>query len=343
MITRQVRIAVLGCGYWGINYVRLFSELPSACVAVVCDSRAERLQEVGRRFPGVALAGSVEQALQMDSVEAAVVCTEPSAHYDVARRCLEAGKHVLIEKPMTTTEADGRKLIDLASTKNVTLMVGHTFLYNPGIRKVKEYITQKKLHQIYYLYSQRTNLGPIRHDVNALWDLATHDISIFNYLIDANPAWVSAVGNNILQNAHEDIGFITVGYENGIIGHIHVSWAEPHKVREIVVVGNNMRIVFDDLDAREPVRVFEKGIALAPPETIGFGEYHFDISDGDIISPKIEMAEPLKNQCIHFLDCVTSGSRPLTSGSEGLAVVRAMTAIDRSVAQRGAPININQG
>ena len=151
MSTDQVRVAILGCGYWGINYVRLFSELPSACVVVVCDSRAERLQEVRRRFPGVAVTDSIDSALEMGGVEAAVICTEPTAHYDVARRCLEAGKHILIEKPMTTTEADGQKLIDLASAKNLTLMVGHTFLYNPGVRKVKEYIIQKKVHQIYYL------------------------------------------------------------------------------------------------------------------------------------------------------------------------------------------------
>lgn len=340
-MSHPVGTAVLGCGYWGINYARVFSELPDSRLVVVCDAREERLREVSRRFSSVALTTSVEEVLQLDEVEAVVVCTEPTAHYDVARLCLEAGKHVLIEKPMTTTETDGQLLIDLAQREKVTLMVGHTFLYNAGIRKVKEYITEKKVNRIYYLYARRTNLGPIRQDVNALWDLATHDISIFNYLLDDSPVWVSAVGGKILQHTREDVGFVSVGYENGVIGHIHVSWAEPHKVREIVVVGNNMRIVFDDLNNPEPVRVFEKGVTPELPEPLGFGEYHFSVRDGDIISPKIEVTEPLKNQCSHFLDCIISGKRPLTSGLEGLAVVKAMTAIDRSLAQRGAPIYLN--
>lgn len=339
-MTNEVGIAVLGCGYWGINYARVFSELANARLKVICDLRAERLREVGRRFPGAALTTSVDEALQMEGVQAAIVCTEPTSHFDVARRALQAEKHILVEKPLTTIAAEGQQLIDLAAAHNVALMVGHTFIYNPGIRKVKEYITQKKVNRIYYLYARRTNLGPIRKDVNALWDLATHDIYIFNYLLDAKPVWVSAVGSNILQNAREDVGFISVGYESGIVGHIHVSWAEPHKVREVVVVGNNMRIVFDDLNAREPVRLFEKGVTPTPAEAIGFGEYHFDISDGDIISPKIEVAEPLKNQCLHFLGCITNNSRPLTSGEEGLAVVQVMNAIDLSVAQKGAPIKI---
>lgn len=339
----ELGVAVIGCGYWGMNHVRVFNELPNSRVIAVCDQREERLQEVARRFQGIALTTSIEEALQMDGVEAAIVCTQPTSHFDVTSRCLELGKHALVEKPMTTTESDSQKLIALAKTNDVTLMVGHTFLYNSAVRKVKDYITQKKMDRVYYMYATRTNLGPIRQDVNALWDLAIHDIAIFNYLLDATPLWVSAVGSNILHNSREDVGFVSVGYENNVVGHIHVSWADPNKVRQVVVVGSNMRIVFDDINAQEQVRVFEKGVTPAPSESDSFGEYYLDIRDGDIISPKIEFSEPLKNQAKHFLDCVANNKRPLTSGEDGLSVVQVMNAVDRSMAQKGAPVQIGNG
>lgn len=337
----EIGIAIIGCGYWGINYVRVFTELPNARVVVVCDFRGERLQEVARRFPGIALADSLADALQNRDVQAAVVCTEPTAHFAVTRDCLLAGKHVLVEKPVTVTEEECHALMDLARARELVLMVGHTFLFNSGIRKVKEYIALAKLSQVYYLYARRTNLGPIRKDVNALWDLATHDISIFNYLLGERPQWVSAVGANILQNGHEDVGFVSVGYRGNVLGHIHVSWVDPNKVREVVVVGDNMRIVFNDLNPQEQVRVFEKGVRIAPREAPSYGEYHLGIRDGDIISPKIEVAEPLKAQCSHFLDCVLNGCTPLSGGPEGLAVVQTLTAINRSLAQHGAPVEVN--
>lgn len=339
-MTQEVGIAVLGCGYWGVNYLRVFTELPGARVVVACDLREARLKEIAPRFPGIALTTSIDEVLEMPGVDAVVVCTEPSSHFDVTRRCLAAGKHVLIEKPMTTLEADGAALIELAARQAVTLMVGHTFIYNSGVRKVKEYISEKKIGQIYYLYARRTNLGPIRHDVNAIWDLATHDISIFNYLLGETPLWVSAVGINLLNTPREDVGFISLGYSNDVVGHIHVSWAEPNKVREVVVVGNNMRIVFDDINPIERVRVYEKGVTQTNGEAVGFGESNLDIRDGDIISPKVQVSEPLKNQCAHFLDCVNQGLHPLTDGYEGLAVVQVLNAIDRSLQQNGTPIDI---
>ena len=339
-MTDEVGVAILGCGYWGINYVRVFSELSHARAVVACDTKGERLKEVERRFPGVVLASRISDALQVTGVDAVVVCTDASTHYEVARHCLMAGKHTLIEKPMTTTVSDARALVDLAEARGLTLMAGHVFLYNSGVRKVKEYIAQNKLGRLYYLYASRTNLGPFRRDVNALWDLAAHDISIFNYLLDSAPRWVSAVGCKVLRNGHEDVGFISIGYDDDIVGHIHVSWANPNKVREVVVVGSDMRIVFDDLNNLEKVRVFEKGVVSATTEASSYGEYHFLVRDGDIVSPRIEVSEPLKNQCSHFLECVMQGSRPLTSGWEGLLVVKVMAAIDDSIAHKGTPIEI---
>lgn len=339
----DVGIAILGCGYWGINYVRVFNDMPESRVVAVCDRRENRLEEVAKRFPGVGLTTRLKDALQMDGVDALVVCTEATSHYGVTRDCLEAGKHVLVEKPMTIRPEESEELVELAENKGLILMVGHTFLYNSGVRKVRDYVERDEAGRVYYLYARRTNLGPIRQDVNALWDLAPHDVSIFNYLLDSTPEWVSAVGSRVLHNGREDVGFVALGYRDGIVGHIHVSWADPNKVREVVVVGSDKRIVFNDLDAIERVRVFEKGVTTAEDEAPSYGEYHLLIRDGDIISPRVEVSEPLKNQCSHFLECVTQNRAPLTGGRDGLAVVRVMTAIDRSVEQNGAPVAVGAG
>ena len=340
-MTGQIGVAVLGCGYWGVNYARIFSELPGARVVAVCDGRADRLKDLAERFPNVYLTTQVDDALQHEGVDAVVVCTNAATHFDVTSRALLAGKHVLVEKPLTTISADAEQLIGLASSTSSVLMVGHTFVYNAGIRKVKDYIDESR-DGIYYLYALRTNLGPIRRDVNALWDLAAHDIAIFNFLLDCTPRWVSAVGAKVLRNCREDVGFITLGYpgtRDDIVGHIHVSWADPHKAREVVVVGSERRIVFNDLNGSEQVRVFEKGVKAAVPEPASYGE-HFQIRDGDILSPRIEVSEPLKNQCRHFLECITKNVVPLTGGREGQDVVRVLEAADHSLSLHGAPVEV---
>jgi predicted dehydrogenase len=341
-MTNQLGVAILGCGYWGINYVRVFSELPGSQVLAVCDERPDRLQEVGRRFPGVHLTTQIEDALSLDGVSAAVVCTPATTHFSVSQHALLAGKHLLIEKPITRTVAEAKELAALADYQGLILMVGHTFLYNPALRKVKEYVDRPEVGRVYYLYSSRTNLGPIRRDVNALWDLAPHDVAIFNYLLGEVPEWVSAVGAKVLRNCREDVGFITLGYRNNVVGHIHVSWADPNKVREVVVVGSEKRIVFNDLNGVEQVRVFDKGVMAVASEPSSFGEYQFQIRDGDIFSPKIEFSEPLKNQCRHFLECVVQDIRPLTSSLEGLEVVQVLEAIDRSIERKGTPVEVER-
>ncbi len=336
----QLGIAIIGCGYWGVNYVRVFEELPETYVATICDQRGERLAEVGRRFPNAGLTTQLAEALNDPNVDAVVVCTGAHGHYDAVLAALEAGKPVLVEKPMTTSVADSLELIDAAERRDLTLMVGHTFLYNGAVLKLKQLIDADAMGQLYYLYSRRTNLGPIRHDVNAIWDLAPHDISIFNYLIGRMPQWVSAVGSPILGNCREDVGFISLHYGDHIVGNIHVSWADPNKVRELVAVGSNRRIVFDDASSLERLKIFEKGVVQAEPEAESFGEYQFLMRDGDIISPRIAPSEPLKNQCRHFIDCVLNGTQPNTDAQNGLEVVQILRAIDRSLAHNGAPIEI---
>jgi predicted dehydrogenase len=334
-----VGIAVVGCGYWGMNYVRIFNELVDSRVVAVCDQSAERLKEVSRRFPGVYLTTQVDDAASQPGVDAVVVCTEATTHFNVTRRLLLAGKHILVEKPLTTIAADAEKLIDLAESNSAILMVGHTFLFNAGVRKVKEYV-QHEGGRVYYLYARRTNLGPIRHDVNALWDLAPHDIAIFNYLLDSTPQWVSAVGGKVLRNCRDDVGFISLGYPDNILAHVHVSWADPDKAREVVVVKSDKRIVFNDLNGIEQVRVFEKGVSPVEQEPLNYGEFRFEIRDGDIISPRIEPVEPLKHQCRHFLECVRTGKRPMSSGVEGRDVVRVLEAVNRSIESKGLQVEV---
>ena len=340
-VANPLRIAVVGCGYWGMNYVRIFNELLDARLVAICDERSDRLREVGPRFPGVDLTTDIEDVASNPEVDAVVVCTEATTHYNVTRRLLSAGKHVLVEKPLTTTTPDAQELIALAESKSAVLMVGHTFVFNAGIQKVKEYV-QMGQGRVYYLYARRTNLGPIRRDVNALWDLAPHDIAIFNYLLDSVPEWVSAVGGKVLRNCRHDVGFISLGYPGNIIGHIHVSWADPDKAREVVIVRSDKRIVFNDLNGIEQVRVFEKGVSTLEEEPLNYGESRFEIRDGDIISPRIKPTEPLKNQCRHFLECVRLGQRPVSGGVEGREVVRVLEAVNRSIECKGQQIEVER-
>jgi predicted dehydrogenase len=338
-LNRPLGVGIVGCGYWGANYIRVFNELPGAKTVATCDLRVERLQEIQNRFPNVVATTQIEELLALDSVDAVVVCTEASNHFAAVLACLKAGRHVLVEKPLTTRLEEAAQLTEFAEDNGLVLMVGHTFIYNPAVRKMKEYVKATP-DQVYYLHARRTNLGPIRRDVNALWDLATHDIAIFNYLLDTTPEWVSAVGAKVLHNCREDIGFISIGYPGNILGNIHVSWADPNKARELAVILSDKRIVFNDLNGLEQVRVFEKGVRAVSSEPVGYGEYRLQIRDGDIISPKIEISEPLKNQCSHFRDCILNGERPLTSGREGMDVLRVLLAMDQSVANNGAKVEV---
>lgn len=338
-MTEKMNIAVIGCGYWGMNYVRLISELPNTNLAMVCDARAERLQEVQQRY-NVPVTTELDDVLKTN-IDAAIICTNATSHYTIASKLAQAGIHLLIEKPMTTTSADAEALIQHAEASNITLMVGHVFLFNPGIEAVKGYMDGSKIGEIYYLYASRTNLGPVREDVNAIWDLATHDIAIYNYLLGCQPEWISAVGAAVLHNRREDVGFVTLGYPDGIIGHIHVSWANPSKVREVVVVGSNLRIAFNDLNPAEKVMIYEKGIAAAEIQPSSYGEYQLLVRDGDVISPRIEIREPLKYQVQHFISCIENGTKPLSDGHAGLAVIRCLEAIDRSIQEKGQPMYIN--
>lgn len=336
----MVNIAIIGSGYWGINYVRVFSEIHDSKIVLVCDANEDRLRAVRERYQLIGTSTNWEEAVSSRWVDAVVIATPANAHFEMAERCLLAGKHVLVEKPIATRVDHAERLVKLADEKRLALMVGHTFLYNAGIRKVKELMTSDSFGKIHYLHATRTNMGPIREDVNAIWDLGSHDVAILNYLLDAQPQWVSAVGSQLFGNDRADVGFSTLHYPGGIIANIHSSWLDPNKVREVVVVGSMRRIVFDDLKNIERVRIFEKGVAPAEMEADTFGEFRLLVRDGDIVSPWIETSEPLRNLATHFLQCVAGGTRPLTDGTNGLEVVRVMSAIDESLRQRGAPVEV---
>lgn len=328
-------VAVVGCGYWGVNYLRLLSEMPGVSAVHAVDENEIRLAELGHRFPRIECATSVDGVI--GKVDTAIVATPAVTHRAVASRLIEAGIHVLVEKPLATTSDDAIAMRDLANAHGVTLSVGHTFLYHDAVTTMKRHFDEAAFGVPYYMYSQRTNLGPIRRDVDALWDLAPHDISIFNHLLESEPVVVSAIGHKALGNARYDSGFITMTYPGEVVAHIHVSWADPAKVRQLVAVGSGRRIVFDDLNPNERIRVFEKGVAQTP-DTDSFGQHQLEIRDGDIFSPTVGTSEPLRNQVADFFGAVEDGRSPFSDARTGLGVVKVMEAVQRSVARRGSPI-----
>jgi predicted dehydrogenase len=334
-----IGIAVIGAGYWGINYVRVFNELPRSRVVAVCDPNEERLRHVQRLHAGISALTRWEDALAHAGVDAVVVATPAATHFDIARQALTLGKHVLIEKPLTHRRDLAIELQHVASTSQAIAMVGHTFLFNAGVRKVKQLTSEPGFGHIHYLHATRTNLGPIRKDVDALWDLGAHDVSIANYIIGRPVQWVSAVGARPLQDVQADVAFATLHYGEEVIANLHVSWIDPNKVREIVVVADKCRIVFDDLKSSEPVRIFEKGVS-PHRDAATFGEFRLLIRDGDIISPRIEPSEPLKVQCAEFLECVEARRQPFSGVQFGAEVVAVLEALSRSVEQRGAPVAV---
>jgi predicted dehydrogenase len=336
----HVRFALIGFGYWGPNYARVLSELPGAELTVICDQRPDRLALVRDRHPSVATCERAADLFARDDVDAVVIATPASTHEALVRLALDRGRHVLVEKPMALDFAGGQALCDLADSAGRVLMIGYTFLYNAGVRKMKDMMAPDQFGQPYYLHATRTNLGPIRQDVNAAWDLAPHDIAIFNYLLDEQPLWASAIGTRVLKSRREDVAFATLGYKNDVIGNIHVSWSDPNKVREVVAVGSRRRVVFDDLNDAERVRVYERGVSAGEAVADSYGEFKLLVRDGDIISPRIAPSEPLKNQCADFVHAILNGQRPLACGRFGIGVVRTLIAIDASMRARGAAVEV---
>ena len=329
------KLVVIGCGHWGKNHVRLFADLLGPERVAAVDASAGALAGVRGRHHGVSTHATLDEALKANACAMAVVATPAGTHFDVIGRCLAAGLDVLAEKPMTLDVAQAETLAAAARRQGRILMVGHTFLYNPAIRKIRALIRQGTCGDIYYMKAARTHLGLVRPDVNAVWDLAPHDVAIFNYLTGSVPVSVSAMGGCFLKKGKEDVAFINLQYPKGIVANIHVSWADSNKERTVVVVGSRARVVFDDLNALERVKIYEKGISSRVAGGATFCEFMFALRDGRIVSPKIQMAEPLMEVCKEFLRWVRTRREPLTGAQDGVAVVKVMCAVEASLKAGG--------
>ena len=359
------RVGVVGAGYWGPNLIRNLAELPGSPLAAVADANPARLDYIRARYPAVALYDAGATLFNAPGIDAVVIATPAETHYALAREALLAGKHVFVEKPLATAGAQCLELARIAHDRGLTLMAGHTFVHNDALRWTKQQLDAGTLGDVHYLYSRRLNLGQIRQDINVVWNLAPHDISIMGFLLDARPNRVSCAGYAYIQNGVEDVAFITLEYPPATptgtprSAHIHVSWLDPHKVREVVVVGTRQMIVYDDVDADRVIQVYDKGVDRVPvpestPGTPGghattdpreraetYGEFKLLLRWGDLHIPRLRLGEPLRNEMAHYVHCVATGARPITDAVNGWEVVRVLEACDASLRARGAPVEID--
>jgi len=347
----SVNVALVGLGYWGPNLARNLVGLNGAALHTLCDAAPARLQQFARQYPGARATGDYESVLADSSVHAVVIATPVNTHFELALAALRAGKHVLVEKPLAQTSGECGQLIAAAREGRLTLMAGHVFLYNAAVRKVKEYIDSGQIGKVYYVYSQRLNLGIVRKDVNALWNFAPHDFSILNYWLGSAPTAATSRGFSYIQPGIEDVVFLTLDYPEGVGANIHISWLDPHKVRSMTVVGSERMVVYDDVSADARVVLYDKGVTRKVLESkageeasLGrfetFGEFQLLTRAGDVLIPKIDFTEPLRLECQHFVDCIVSGEPPLTSGEEALNVIRALECAQLSLKQGGASVRL---
>ena len=336
--TSNLRIGVVGFGQWGPNHVRNFRGIDDCDVVRVCDTAAGRLDLVRKQFRDVQTTTDPAAITLASDIDAVVVATPVQSHFALVKQALEAGKDVLCEKPLAATSDECRSLCEIAATRQRVLMVGHVFLYNPGVRHLKVDLDRGELGRIYYMDATRTNLGPVRRDVGAILDLASHDVSIFNYLLGALPAEVSAAGGFFLQENVEDIGFLTLRYPKGVVCHVHTSWLNPRKVRHLTIVGDHKMAVWDDMNNLEPIRYYDKGVTA--DHYSSFGEFQMILRDGAITIPKVKLYEPLLHQDQEFVDCLRSRRPPIADCQFGLNVVRVLEAAMESLRQDGRRIKI---
>ncbi|MDP1808325.1 MAG: Gfo/Idh/MocA family oxidoreductase [Actinomycetota bacterium] len=337
---KPVNVAVIGAGRWGQNLVRKFAELPESNLTTVCDLAIARLEALASRYPETRTTADISEVFLDDEIDAVVVASPAPMHFKHAEAALKAGKHVFVEKPITLDIREAQTLIDLADRFDRILMVGHLLMYHPAITLIKSLIDKQDIGDVYYLYSQRLNLGTVRKDENALWSLAPHDVAVALHLIGKQPLSVAAVGQCCLRPGVQDVVFVTIVFEGGIATHSHVSWLDPHKTRKFTVVGSKKMVVFDDMESSEKVRLYDKGADLSA----GYKKYGDDLTlrFGDILIPSIKMQEPLALECNHFLDCVRTGRRPLTDGQNGLDVLRILQAAQASLNENGRPIDLKE-
>lgn len=334
-----MKIAVVGLGYWGPNLVRNFQSLPDVESVIGIDKDETRLHKAKQRFPNLELSNDLDEVLKHDEVIAVAIATPVSSHYPLGKKVLEAGKHLWVEKPFTTKVSEAEALLHLAEKKGLKIMVDHTFIYTGAVRKMKEIIDKGELGEIYYFDSVRVNLGLFQHDVNVVWDLAPHDLSIMDYLLSERPRSVSAVGSCHIGNDLENVAYLTVFFDNNLIAHFHVNWLAPVKIRKVLIGGSKSMLVFDDMENSEKVKIYDKGVDVKTKE--GVYETLVQYRMGDMRSPKLDQTEALFLATSHFLECIKYNKTPLTDGISGLNVVRLLEAAEKSIKQHGKEIKLH--
>ncbi len=337
----MLNIAVVGCGYWGPNIIRNFGSLSDCKVKYICDINTDRLVHIKKLNPGVTTTSNFDEIINDTEVDAVVIATPVCLHFEMARKCLQAGKHTLIEKPMTNSVQQCEELLELAESRKLILMVGHTFIYSTPVRVIKEMIASKELGEIQYISSRRLNLGLFQKDINVAWDLAPHDISIILYVLEETPLSVNCQGKSHLTEGIEDVTNMTLNFSNGAFATIQSSWLDPNKVREMMFVGKKKMLVYDDVEPTDKIKIYDKRVEI-PPHYDTFAEFQYSYHYGGMYAPFLKMVEPLKAECEHFLNCIITGTKPESSGMEGLKVVQVLEAATMSLKNGGGRVEINR-
>jgi predicted dehydrogenase len=338
---RQIKVGVVGCGYWGPNLIRNLRQAPDCHLKVICDASENRLAHMKRLYPDVATTRKYEEVLTDAELDAVVIATPVRFHYPMAKAALEAGKHVFIEKPIARTAAEAKELVELADSRGLVLMVGHTFLFSPAVRRMKEIIDAGDIGQIQYIAARRLNLGLFQKDINVAWDLAPHDISILLYLLEESPLSVSCQGASHVSRDIEDVTMMYLNFRKNRCAFIHNSWLDPKKVRQMTVVGSQRMIVYDDTEPLEKLKIYDARVER-PPHYDTFAEFTYSYHYGDAYVPYIKQDEPLKLECANFIESIREGKVPVTHGKLGLEVVRILEAANQSLQQRGASVNLEE-
>ncbi|MBM4144158.1 MAG: Gfo/Idh/MocA family oxidoreductase [Lentisphaerae bacterium] len=337
----MVSVGVVGCGYWGPNLVRNFRNAPACLAGAVCDLDQKRLQHVKKLYPDVKTTTSFSDIVSDPDIHAVAVATPVRLHHEIGMAALDAGKHVFVEKPMASSAAQCRELVALAAEKNLTLMVGHTFLYSSPVRKIKEIVDSGDIGKLLYVSSRRLNLGLFQTDINVVWDLMPHDISIILYLMGQPPVSLNCQGSANINPRIEDVATLTMKFPNGGFASIHGSWLDPKKVRDMTIVGSRRMIYYDDIEPLQKIKIYDARVET-PPHFDNFTEFQYAYHYGDMYAPRLDQQEPLAVQCRHFLDCIRSGDEPMTSGRRGLELVEILEAASESLGAGGASVGLER-
>jgi predicted dehydrogenase len=338
-LEQTINVGVVGCGYWGPNLVRNFRQSPDCNLKVLCDASDSRLSHMRKLYPDIATTTQFDDLLNDSEIDAVVIATPVRFHYTMAKAALSVGKHVFIEKPMARTEAESAELVSLAERQGLILMIGHTFLFSPAVRRMKEIISAGDIGEVQYIAARRLNLGLFQKDINVAWDLAPHDISILLHLLDELPQSVSCQGSSHVTKGIEDVTMMHLNFRKNRCAFIHNSWLDPKKVRQMTVVGSQRMIVYDDTEPLEKLKIYDARVEV-PPHYDTFAEFTYSYHYGDSYVPYVKQDEPLKLECQHFLECIAEGKTPITNGRLGMEVVRILEASSESLRQHGASVNL---